>query len=420
MVDRAIRDAFPDEIWVEGAISGLNRSAAGHVYFDLVQTDELGEPGAASIPVALFANAKHRVNAILKRTNSVRMHDGVEIKIRGSVAFYERQGRVQLIMSLIDPSFTLGQLEQARAVLIAKLREEGLLDANRLLDWPLLPLRIALITSSGSAAEADFLNHLGATGLPFEVAVFDCRVQGDDAPPQIAAAIDQASENGTAEFDVVAVVRGGGARTDLVAFDHEIVARAIATCHLPVIVGVGHETDRSVADDVAHISTKTPTACANLLIDTVVEFNHRVTTAGQRIGQAALTHLGRADLRLAAHRATLGQVAIEAVATRSGHLDQLVNQISTEVAHELERATLELDRHEVRIKSLDPARALARGWSITHRPDGTLVRSPADVATGDNVVTTMAGGTITSTVQTVAPDSSSSPTSHPTTEDSTP
>ncbi len=398
MVDDAISAAFPNEVWVQGSISGLNRSARGHVYFDLVETDELGQPGAASIPVALFANAKQRVNAILRRTNSIRMHDGVEIKIRGAVTFYERQGRVQLIMSLIDPSFTLGQIEQARAQLLGALAAEGLLRANGELPWPVLPLRIALVTSSGSAAEADVVHQLTSTGRPFEITVFDCRVQGDDAPGDIAAAIADAGAAEPGAFDLVAVVRGGGARTDLVAFDHEKVARAIATCPLPVVVGVGHETDHSVADDVAHSFAKTPTACADLIIDSVARFEHRVTTASNRIATAAMHHLARADLQLASHRTNVARAANETLTAKASHLDLVEGRITNAASLALERAESVLERHEVRVRALDPAVALTRGWSITHRADGELVRTPNDLTTGDTVVTTLAGGRVTSTV----------------------
>ncbi len=398
LVDDAITAAFPHEVWVQGSISGLNRSAKGHVYFDLVETNELGQPGAASIPVALFANAKQRVNAILRRTNTIRMHDGVEIKIRGAVQFYERQGRVQLIMSLIDPSFTLGQIEQARAQLLAGLAAEGLLGANGELEWPVLPLRIALVTSSGSAAEADVVHQLTATGRPFDITVFDCRVQGDDAPAEIAAAITDAGSAGSATFDLVAVVRGGGARTDLVAFDHERVARAIATCPLPVVVGVGHETDHSVADDVAHSFAKTPTACADLIIDGVAKFEHRVSSASRRIASAAMQHLARADILLAGHRTTLARSANDTLTTSGSQLDLIEHRLAHAATLGLERAEARLEQHDVRLRALDPAVALARGWSITHRSDGSLVRSPNELETGDTVVTTLAGGSVTSTV----------------------
>lgn len=399
-VERSIRDAFPDEVWVRGAISGINRSANGHVYFDLVDPGELGKQSAATLPIALFAQSRQRVNAILRKTNSVRMSDGVEIQIRGAVNYYPKQGRVQLIMSLIDPAFTLGQLEAAKAELLEALRAEGLLDANRRLPFPVLPLRVGLVTSAGSAAEADFADHLRSTGLPFEITVFDTRVQGDDAPAAIAGALRDAGDD---DLDVVALVRGGGAKTDLVAFDNAAVARAIATNPLPVIVGVGHETDRSVADEVAHTSAKTPTACAAVIIDAVVLYEHRINVAAERIATAAINHLGRADLTLADARARLGRRAIETVAQRHAALETLSERIASRAARAIELADLHLDHQHVRVRSLDPAVALARGWSITHRSDGAVVTSVDQVDEGDTLTTTLADGTLESVVQGVRP-----------------
>ncbi len=402
-VERSISDAFPDEVWVRGAISGISRSANGHVYFDLVDPGELGKQSAATLPVALFAQARQRVNAILRKTQAVRMGDGVEIQIRGAVNYYPKQGRVQLIMSLIDPAFTLGQLEAAKAELMQKLKTEGLLDANRAIPFPALPLRVGLVTSTGSAAEADFVNHLRSTGLPFEITVFDARVQGDEAPSSIASAIAHAGdapEIGEPSLDVIAVVRGGGAKTDLAAFDHESVARAIATSRLPVLVGVGHETDRSVADDVAHTSAKTPTACASVIIDAVALFDHRVNVAAERIATTAINQLGRSDLRLSEARSRLARVAIESVAERQASLETIGERISTKASRVVELADLHLDHQQVRVRSLDPAVALARGWSITQRPDGSVVTSVDDIVEGDTLTTTLANGTISSIVLT--------------------
>ena len=275
VVDQTISTLFPDEIWVRGAISGLKRSANGHVYFDLVDPDD--DRGSAVIPVALFANNKHRVNAILKRSGgAVKMSDGIEIQIRGRLAYYPRQSRLQLIMSLIDPAFTLGQLTASRDRVLATLRSEGLLDRNQRLPRPVLPLRLALITSAGSAAAADFLHELEISAHPFEVVTIDARVQGDEAVGSLLRGLHHAQ---TLAVDAIALVRGGGARTDLVTFDDETLARAICNSTLPVIVGIGHEIDRSIADEVAHVTAKTPTACARFFIDAVDQFRARVDAA---------------------------------------------------------------------------------------------------------------------------------------------
>lgn len=393
----AIRHRFPDEIWVQGAISGLTRSGNGHVYFDLVDPNgELGRSTDAVVPVALFAPSKHLVNRILRKAGGIRMQDGVEIRIRGRVDYYPPQGRVQLVMSLIDPQFTLGQLVAARAELLERLAAEGLLEANHRRPFPALPLRVALVTSGGSAAFHDFVHQLEVSGYPFRVTLIDSRVQGVDAVPSLTAALDAAAD---LEVDVVAVVRGGGARTDLVAFDHERVARAIARCRHPVIVGVGHETDRSVADEVAQLSAKTPTASAVALVEVVARFDDALTRAANRLAGLAQLHVEAAQDRLLASGARLVGVAGRVVERNDVELRHAARRLGRSSERVVERADHRLAMARARLSALDPAAALRRGWTITHTESGQLVRSIGQVESGTRLRTTTMDGTIASTVE---------------------
>jgi exodeoxyribonuclease VII large subunit len=395
-VGAAIDATFEAEVWVKGAISGLSRSPNGHVYFDLVEpSDDVAPSTSVVLPVALFATSRQRVNAILRKSGSVRMHDGLEIRIRGQVTYYPPQGRVQLVMSLIDPAYTMGRLALARQALLERLRTEGLLGANAAVEFPALPLRVGLITSHESAAHADFVHELEISGYAFEVDLFDARVQGLDAVGTLVDAIRAASAAGV---DVVVVVRGGGARTDLAAFDHEHVARAIATCPRPVIVGVGHEIDRSVADEVAAVSAKTPTAAAAVLVDAVRRFDSEVATAADRLVALAERQLDAATIDLVAAGNHLTATASRALERHAAHLDTVVTHLDHRRERAVERAETSLDQAQVRLRALDPAAALARGWSITHTGDGELVRGAADVEPGVTLVTTTASGRLVSTV----------------------
>ena len=399
-VRTVVEDTFPDEVWVTGAISDLKRPQNGHVYFNLVDADDgLGTSPDALIPVALFAKSKSRVNAILRRTGNIRMRDGVEIRIRGQIVYYPPQGRIQLVMSLIDPAYTVGQMALARQVLLDKLVAEGLLNANGALEMPALPLRIGLVTSDRSAAHADFMHELTTSGYRFDVTLFDSRVQGLDAVISLVDGIERA---GRSDLDVVVVVRGGGAKTDLAAFDHEKVARAIAACPRPVVVGVGHEIDRSVADEVANTSAKTPTAAAALIVDAVESFDYDVEQAASRLITLATNRLDIAT----GHLTTSGNRLLVAATTAATAQRNLLDARTTRLRHQserfLERSEATLDQAGARLKALDPAEVLARGWSITHTEDGSLVRGPADAPAGSAIVTTTAGGTVTSTVQPAA------------------
>jgi exodeoxyribonuclease VII large subunit len=412
-VGAALTDAFPDQVWVQGAISGLSRSNNGHVYFDLVDPEaEAGQSSGAVLPVALFASSRQLVNKILRRSGGVRMHDGIEIRIRGQITYYPPQGRVQLVMSLIDPQFTLGQMAAARQQLLDRLSREGLLHVNHHRRFPALPLRVGLITSDQSAAYHDFVDQLTSTDHPFRITLFDTRVQGLEAAPGVAAAIGLIGERASAgdlDVEVVVVIRGGGARTDLAAFDHEDVARAIALSPLPVIVGVGHETDRSVADEVAHTSVKTPTAAAQVLIEAVAEFDDRLHHAADRIKTLTHLHLERANEHLLACGTRLITTTRRTIERQESALDQLTYRLARAPGRRLERAASAVDIAEVKLGANDPQRALQRGWTITYlaargrNGHPRLLRTPKEVTVGDRIQTVTAEGSVYSTV-TEGPD----------------
>ncbi len=412
-VGSALDDVFPDQVWVQGAISGLTRSNNGHVYFDLVDPEaEAGRSSAAVLPVALFASSKQLVNRILRRSGGMRMHDGIEIRIRGQVTYYPPQGRVQLVMSLIDPQFTLGQMAAARQKLLDQLAADGMLDLNHQVPFPALPLRVGLITSDQSAAYHDFVDQLTSSGYPFQVTLVDTRVQGIDAVPGVVAALDLAegpnAADGGFDVDVMVIVRGGGARTDLAVFDHEDVARAIAKCRLPVIVGVGHETDRSVADEVAHTSVKTPTAAAQVLIEAVAEYDYRLRYATERIKTLTHLHLDRASERLVACGARLLSSTRWTIERHNAGLDQLAYRLGRAPSQRLAEAEAALNIADLKLQANDPVRALDRGWTISYvEPAGTdgdtngsptLLRSPDQVTVGDSIRTVTAEGSVISTV----------------------
>lgn len=419
-VGDALAGTFPDELWVEGAISGLTRSANGHVYFNLVDpAEQAGQSAAAVLPVALFASSRQLVNRIMRRSGGIRMHDGIEIRIRGQVTYYPAQGRVQLVMSLIDPQYTLGQMAVARQQLIDGLAAEGLLERNHGVPFPALPLRVGLVTSDNSAAYHDFVNELTGSGYPFRITLFDTRVQGPEAVAGVARAIGAVTA-GRIELDVVVLIRGGGARTDLVVFDHEQVARAIAACPVPVVVGVGHEIDRSVADEVAQWSLKTPTASARLLVDAVARFEAGVDDAARRLHNLTVLHLDGADARLVAAGGRLAAMARRVIDQQSLALDQARYRLRHSPARIVGRADATLEVALARLNALDPAHALRRGWTITYatgddravdpdRPGGErsngnhdagprLVRAVDDVAAGTKLETVTANGVVLSTV----------------------
>ncbi len=395
-IGAVIRKGFGGPLWVEGEIHSLSRPASGHVYFDLVEPSATGRRQAASVPVVLWESDKHGVNQTLKQSGAgLRMTDGLAVRIRGTVSFYNAQSRVQLQMTAIDPAYTLGRMAAERDRLLQALAAEGLLDANARRPLPAVPLRVGLVTSDGSAACEDFLHELEASGLGWQVSIVHARVQGNLAAATVASALRVAAGSGV---DVVALVRGGGSRSDLATFDNELVARAIAHLPVPVLTGIGHEIDVSVADAVAHTRYKTPTACAAGLVDHVRRWCARRDDVWDGVVRRSTTLLDRHEHRLDAATDAVARAGQASVRRADQDLDRAARRLGAAAPRSVRDAERHLDALAARVAALDPARALARGWSLTRTADGRLVRSSADVAAGDRLVTRVAAGEIRSTV----------------------
>jgi exodeoxyribonuclease VII large subunit len=390
--------------------------------------------------VVLFDLARRRVNARLTDAGGgVRMTDGTEVRLRGRLGFWDRGGRLQLVMSDIDPAFTLGRLAADRERLLRSLAAEGLLARQASLARPLVPLRLGLVTSSGSAAEHDVLDELARSGFGFRVARADVRVQGPRAARSVAWGLAAVARQGV---DAVLLVRGGGATTDLAAFDGEVIARAIAGLSVPVYTGIGHDIDRSVADEVAHSSYKTPTACAQAVVADVEAVAQRTLAAwagvasaarrhgrrqaerlrscGQHIAVATRQGLAAADRDLAGRGVRVRRSAGGALARSTAVLDRAVGRAESggkahlrthdqalavaaaRLSSRAPRAVVAAQRRlagvEAQVRALDPARTLARGWSITRDASGRVVRSTEAVHPGDHLVTTVADGEVHSEV----------------------
>jgi exodeoxyribonuclease VII large subunit len=299
---------------------------------------------------------------------------GIKVRIRGTPDVYGASGQFGFKMSDIDPRFTLGDLAAQRDEIIAKLKLEGLYDRNRHLALPLVPLSIGVVTSKGSAAHADFMKTLEESNIGFTVTLCDVRVQGDGSAEQVAAAITLLGSQPL--VDVVAVIRGGGSRTDLATFDNEIVARAVATCRAPVFTGIGHDVDKSIADEVAFSWNKTPTACAVAIVERVNEFVRQVDSAAQRIANVVLAALANSERRVANAVGRLRTLRLTVLDAAKSRIDLLATEIA----------------------GFDPVVLMRRGWSITYNADGKVLKSVKQAKRGDGLTTRVADGAIVSTV----------------------
>lgn len=392
----AIRDTFsavfPEEIWLEGEIVGLNVASSGHVYFDVIEPDSEGSR-VDKMSVALWKGRRQGVESVLARAEAGPLVDGIRVRIRGELSFYAPQGRVQLLMTAIDPHHTLGQLAVDRERVLKSLSMAGLLDANSALKVPLVPLHVGLITSDGSAAYNDFVNEISLSPYPFRISLVHSAVQGAEAESGLIAAIETL---GDVDVDVIAVVRGGGARTDLMAFDLESVAIAVANSTRPVLSGIGHEIDRSVVDEVAHTAFKTPTACAAALVQTVAAFDQNLDLSARRIVNLAVTSHDRASEAISYSVRAIGDRARRTLDIEEERLAALSSRLSDLGLMSIGRNSQRLDRISDLLRALHPDRILARGFSITRDRDGEIVRG--QVPLGSTLVNETADSLITSTV----------------------
>lgn len=324
------------------------------------------------------------------------MTDGIEVRVRGRLGLYERRGTVQLRMTWIDPEYTAGRLAAQREHLLATLAGEGLLDRNSHRPLPLVPLHVGLIGSTGSAAVADFIHELEESGHGWHVTVADARVQGTGAVASMTAALRNVLAEGV---DVVAIVRGGGASTDLAVFDDERLARAIADSSIPVLTGIGHEIDRTVADVVAHTAFKTPTACAAGLVSLVATFATTVDRHSAAVAGLSLRALSLAERNLLHRSAGLGHASMAQIKLAEREVEIATRRLGAVAARSVERAEAAVARAEAVVAAASPDRLLARGFSITRSVDGRIVRAPSEVEVGDRLVTELAGGRVNSRVE---------------------
>lgn len=416
-INRALRRSFFDGVWVRGEIHDLNERN-GHLYLTLAD-DSAGRK--AVLRVQFFSNARARLRPLFTK-HRLRLAVGMKVRVYGHLDFYGPGGSIGLKMTDLDPRYTLGDLAQQRDQIVRRLVADGSIDANKRCRLSPVPLRIGVVSSAGTAAWHDFHDELQRSGLGFEVVLADTVVQGPSAPRAVTRAITKLAHHATVRgLDAIVVIRGGGARNELAVFDTEPIARAIAAAPVPVLTGLGHEVDRSVADECAHTAFKTPTACAAALVGAVAGYldqseqcfaaiaqraasaldtaDDRLTDRALRIGQRTQAAVERADERLSVRVARLGHLADRTLVDAERHLAVVGQRLGARIPGLLAGEERHLASLEARVRVLDPVHLLARGWSITRRHDGTVVRDPADVAEGDVLSTQLAGGSIASRVE---------------------
>ena len=375
MVRDAIEMQLPDEYWVEAELAEC-RERGGHCYLELIEKEDTTNTPVAKASAKCWRQTWQMIQPYFERTTGQSLRAGIKVLLKVYAQFHEAYG-FSWIVTDIDPTYTLGDMARKRQEIIHQLKEEGIFDLQRELCIPRFAKRIAVISAEGAAGYGDFCKQLedNENGFKFEVTLFPAIMQGEQVEPSIVAALNNVYHS-VRDFDVVVIIRGGGATSNLSGFDTLALAENVAQFPIPIITGIGHDRDESILDMVANTKVKTPTAAAALLIDNLRQVLERINEAQQRITMAI-------NQRLANQK------------TRLSNFQTLIPLLSQNI---LSNAKHRLELIELKLQSHDPQLLLSRGYSITLK-DGRTVRDPQQLEPGDEIETRVEKGTIHSVVR---------------------
>lgn len=424
-VREALLHSVPRSIWLVGEVLEFDRNQhRDNIFFRIAEKVEDDDKPRASVTAIIWKRDRQKILNRFGETGS-SLEDGLQVRVKIRVDLYVANGSYQVVVEDIDPSYTLGEIARRRERILAEIEKKGLTEKNRSLPWPELPLRVGVITSPGSDAWKDLIDELSSSGFAFDVELYGVHVQGERTEREVLAALSH-FEQRSAEFDVVLLIRGGGSRSDLLAFDTSSLALAVAQHPLKIVIGIGHQADRSVLDEIAH-SEKTPTAAGQELVQRVTDWWQQVRDQVARImlGAARSLQLQHSDLKWLCGRVTQGaeltildqknSLVARGGALKSaafGHIgeargglkadrDRLiyggqrsVRTVEVELVRgrqsllhlARQRTALERERwsaRERRIRGADPSLILARGFAWVRGESGQTIRSVGDPKDGE-------------------------------------
>lgn len=406
-------------VWVTAELSDV-AERGGHCYMELLQKNPQTGATEAKARAAIWANRYVQIREQFYRATGQRFATGLKVMVLASVSMHPVYG-LSLVITAVDPSYTMGDLMRRRNEILARLKSDGILDLNRSLpvDGPLL--RVAVISAEGAAGYGDFMNQMQANpcNLRFTIKLFPAVMQGERTPATVMAALEAVNVD-IDNWDCVVIIRGGGATSDLIAFDDYDLAAHVAQFPLPVIVGIGHERDVTVLDYVAAVRVKTPTAAAEWLLgmgkrhlDALDALGRAIVTAVRERIAGSKEQLGliegrlpslppavldRARMRLDRYAMGLHNISSRHIQPRLVKLESTQSALALTLDGVLRRQGARLDAIRSMLEALSPEATLRRGYSITRR-DGRAVTSASQLHPGDEVITTLAEGTVTSVVK---------------------
>ncbi|MFA6402025.1 MAG: exodeoxyribonuclease VII large subunit [Salinivirgaceae bacterium] len=437
----ALKNQFPFPVWVVAEISEMNLNRNGHCYLELIEKESGGDKILAKTRATIWAFAYRMIQPYFETTTNESLHAGLKVLVKTTVEFHEVYGFSLNIVD-IDPQYTLGEIALKRAKVIQQLKDDGVFDMNRLHTLALVPQRIAVISSETAAGYGDFYDELtnNPFGFGFYTELFPAVMQGEQAPQSIIEAFERVYLS-VEKFDVVALLRGGGSKSDLSCFDDYNLAYYITQFPLPVLTGIGHERDDSIADMVAHTRLKTPTAIAVFLVDTVSEFNgqlddnlmyvndlvqqliqnktldlegqsKRLQTgfieawhynqqvlmrANSKIEYGLLKFQNNHFKNLEKFSVTLQFLLKRGISAKLEHCNQQQKRLIKGINHSVKEEEKHLEYLQEIMEWADPQKILDRGYSIVSK-HGKIVKSSSELAPNDVINIKLAQGSLTGLV----------------------
>lgn len=398
-IKSAVEGSLALPVWVVAEVSELKVNYSGHCYLELVEKSEPTRGGTpiprAQVRAVIWRSQYAMLSSYFEAETGSRLAVGMKILAKVVVSYHELYG-LSLQITDLDASYTLGEVERQRQMTIAQLQRDGVWDMNRSLTLPRPLQRIAVVSSAAAAGYRDFCNELRDGGYAFSLTLFDVVVQGTAAEQSICTALEEVAFR-QEQFDAVVLIRGGGSASDLSCFNSYRLCSYVAQFPLPVITGIGHDKDTSVADMVAHTPLKTPTAVAAWLTEGMAREMAWLDDAARTLSDMAVVAVQRESMRLERMMSDVGRDTLRALDREQAFLKMMQEQLSFAVSRALERQAAFLDMASAAVDARAPEKILKLGFAVV-RCDGHAVTS-AEGLTGREVDIQLATGNITATVK---------------------
>lgn len=386
LVRQSIEVCMPDSYWIQTELSEVRNNSNGHCYLEFIEKDRAGNNIIAKAKGTIWSNTYRVLRKKFEELTNQTLSSGLRVLVKVNVSFHELYG-YSLNVTDIDPSFTIGEMALRRQQILNQLEEEGILHLNKELSFPMLPTRIAVISSSTAAGYDDFCHQLynNKYGIKFSVTLFSASMQGSQAESTILKALEQINdEHGS--YDVVVIIRGGGATSDLNCFDTYLLAAACAQMPLPIISGIGHERDYTVIDYVANTRAKTPTAAAEIILGKVVDSLGLLYSLKTQMTNSVANRMFAERAKIERLKIQIPSLLASKIGGHKNRVERLKDQLYSKISQTIQSHKYDIKLLAQRLKDISPERQLKRGYTIT-TVNGKIIMPHTKVCVGDKIET---------------------------------